>query len=467
MAHVAEYVAYVVLEELDPEDVIMADLDPHWRDYRPYRDLLSISLTCKAWIELGLNALWKEVADVDHLTKLIQYPRRWDELRQASVEDEFIPPKPEDVILDRFVAYSRRVRTLKCHPRIPVPGSVFEILDASKESLFPRLQHLHFTVTGFFWEHATVFITSHLTHLEINCRDARSQVHRILHVLTDTAPPGLVGLKVAGWTFDPLAAIILSKLPSLREISISLRDSAGGSSTVLDAVQHLWRMPFLDDLSVTLGDDINRIKLPHKPQFHKERLTVAKQRYVAHPQVLDTILPIAPHAHELHITANCDDESNATSAQLDRTLQVAFANSSAALQTLEVRDFVRTMSYPATMMLQMPRLAGLRTLVFGIYLEWTDDVVNHIARSCPDVTLIDFGHGHGPGLTCGALISLATHCKQLRTLTINLGSQPDLVDIPPDVEPHDSLVQLCCWYPPEYFGKFLRDLFPNHQPYPY
>ncbi|EIN03415.1 hypothetical protein PUNSTDRAFT_139568 [Punctularia strigosozonata HHB-11173 SS5] len=324
------------------------------------------------------------------------------------------------------------------------------MLDGLKEGLFPRLRYLDFHTTCLHPDCSMLFITSRLAHLRITSIALHwDKVQQLLRTLVDLASPQLLSLNLSAPEVGPPALILLSQLYSLHELSVHEVVAGDGTNTLLEALRRLWNMPSIVKLVLYVHSSVITLRSPARGFPPHEALPiVSEQLYCGNLSALCTLLQLAPPARDLCISP----KPYPTLEDWNRTIEAAFRRP--ALHALRIgQEAEQLRSYPAAIMLQMPRFEELTVLCISVGLDWTDHVVDHVARSCPAATHIDLLERSGSNfrtfqaLTCQAIVSFAMHCKRLQTLSIAIpsASEPSsssVADLPLDLEPNTSLVEL-------------------------
>ncbi|EIN13177.1 hypothetical protein PUNSTDRAFT_128865 [Punctularia strigosozonata HHB-11173 SS5] len=445
------------------------------------RDLLGFALTCKTLSEVALSALWAKVQDFHRLLRLIP-------AYEDSGEGTWKFTRPlEKHDLSRFVYYSRRVKELYIShtgTRMDL-HSIFEYFRAFEHDieLFPRVRFLCFDAYTFHGPDALLMIKSHLhSQLEIlwiNIAMATRSIHlelpELIRELSRTPPPRLTTITMPQFTFTPLTAKLLAQITSLRKLTIAMHPMTGEDSLdSLDALGRLWHLPLMMDLSVYLQGTSVLADADSTPDIISyERPSVAHQAYYGSVRVLHTLASRTPDAQRLKFIAF----TNGTGDEWDAVFDALFQRRTETLQALIVQDLQNQASLPpATAMLRMPKFGSLRDLTISLPYDWTDEVIEHIARSCPALTYLNLlyyysGSGRKVSTTSSALLSLALMCAQLESLHIHVN--PTRQPSSPPVNPQGfdgnlSVVNLEIRFLPAFsprpsFERFAKSLFPGLQ----
>ncbi|EIN13149.1 hypothetical protein PUNSTDRAFT_128833 [Punctularia strigosozonata HHB-11173 SS5] len=453
--------------------------DKVWHGRR-YQDLLNIALTCKALSGVALDALWAKVVDLDNILRLLPDLEGAGD-SSLTITEAFLRNSRRVKELDLgHTAYRRKTRAVSAHASL---DDLHAFCKQNRVDLFPRLHSVTIRHREWRLAHAAVFITSHLTFLSINdvydipdrpVESVLPTTQDLVHSLIKASPSHLTTLRIRRLPLDVPLLARLPELPSLQEVSILLTASAGKDRNFLHTLNRVWQMPSLTGLHILYGGP-TELYQPEGPLLVDANLLVSDQTLIGPVRATTTMIRHGPNARTLDIVAT----ELASSEDWDAALTAVFEHSTQTMQTLSVQKDIRwpdlsTMTpLPAAIMLTMPRYDNIQTLVLNIPLDWTDSIVDHVARSCPAITVVDIGNEiKNPRLTSASLVSLAVECLKLESFTAVLSSNNESLmrgweALPRDFAGNPILVKLAVQLLPvpqkrnQKYYALLRKLFPN------
>ncbi|EIN12643.1 hypothetical protein PUNSTDRAFT_130900 [Punctularia strigosozonata HHB-11173 SS5] len=462
-----------------------------------HEDLLHLALTCKAWSDIALSALWAKIINFNILL------HKLPELRASIGGEWVVSHELSDLDIGDFLRCSRKMKELDLRRAVyrsmsVMSDSVFTALDTLKQriDLFPRLTSLCFDPYTLSAHHATLFTSARLTNLEIEVAPNFQEINTIkaalqsfIRLLVDHSLPRLASIRVSGDIFDPPTLVLLSQIHSLRRVCMRVGVPHQKDRAFLDALYYIWRVQGITELRLQLGNEgcyrerggppppppplppgRRIIKGSFDPLFANEHILVADQTYEGLSSVLHTLMSYAPRCRRLQLTVRQD----ISSIHWTELIRAVFKRPTSSLQNISVHFRGHTL-LPATAMLDMPRYENLQVLVMRAPLDWTDDVIEHVARSCPALIsvwfFLDAFFEDGPHLSSAALVYLAVHCKQLKRLGIRLNPMEGLsrgwLIAPTAFDGQENLLKLEIQFwpylnePHESFARLLRWLFPR------
>ncbi|KAJ7809819.1 hypothetical protein B0H13DRAFT_2149651, partial [Mycena leptocephala] len=237
---------------------------------RRRQDLSRLARTSTIFLSPALDALWSYQGTLLHLLRTMPNDL-WDITETFYGEDEDEEETMGVKVVsrraatsadwDRFIFYSRRVRSFHDYHVLLETADVYEILAASfpGDFIFPRLQTLDwFPIAPELFHHVHSFLSPGLTRLELHMDYIADAV--IFETLTAKFP-GLNNVSIGGYTHVPSVSRFICALQDVETLVVSDLDSK--------AFAHIARFPRLRYLWL-MSDKPTRLlpppnDLPHFP----------------------------------------------------------------------------------------------------------------------------------------------------------------------------------------------------------
>ncbi|KAJ7647931.1 hypothetical protein FB45DRAFT_894800 [Roridomyces roridus] len=458
---------------------------------RPKQDLktfASLAVTCRAFRNPALDILWSEQETVRNVLKTLP-PHLWVERKESNGPDVWdiglyfrivCSIKPEDWTVP--LSYARRIKKLslrddmgdKAH--FPDVDIFKAIASALAEHFFPNVRELDWTSQE----------SVHLPFLDLFLGPNLQSARIILSRFDSSLPDNLAILHLKKLNFHchrsspavlRAASDLVMRLERIEELVVPCLDQ--------DAVEYLSRLPSLRSpefsrVDMASGLDPSPNSSPeatpaHSPPFPTLRSVKFESALPASIIECLAMLPVDSQVGSFDTFVD-EDAAEKSLASLFTELSTHF--SPASLRTLKVKsnaekfNDIQQLGHRSefTPLFSFHNLTKL-SLILPITIEIDDAMAWDCATSWPnlvDLEMREPGAGlarNPPPMTMGAFRAFATHCHQLKHLTLTV----DGSSIPPepvnDNEELPSLPFLNVGPSPirdaGTVSIFLDDLFPN------